>query len=97
MTTRDELIEVGLRALGERWGGDAPDTDEEFVVTILDAVEPPIRADERKPQIWHGVYRAGYDAALDALHAKVLMLPATGKSPEGVINDVLALFDGEGR
>lgn len=46
------------------------------------------------PQIWHGVYRAGYDAALDALRAKVEALPNEWNDFVRRA-DVLALFDGD--
>ena len=51
---RSELIDAAVKGLGE-------DTDRDFIVAILDVVEPIIRAEERER------WRADLQSALDLL------------------------------
>jgi hypothetical protein len=90
--TRDELIDVGVRALAEYQGDEVSEID---VVAVLDAVEPLIRADEKERMREHYValLKTITDAGLAGLRAKVEAL--AGVHEVWLYrDDVLALLDG---
>ena len=47
MSDRDELIDAGARALDAKWGDVSIPLVRDEAATVIDAVEPIIRADER--------------------------------------------------
>jgi len=52
MIDRDELVEIGARAVAARWAnGFAEEYDREVTTVVIDAVEPIIRADEQANEV----------------------------------------------
>ena len=80
MTDRDELIEKGVYAIREAWEAetDGP-TDAGFAAAVIAAVEPIIRADERRKarsaDATMGYMREAVDEALSDLPDRVKALP----------------------
>jgi hypothetical protein len=107
--TRDDLIEAGAQAITRTFG--SPGGSRHAAEVVLDAVEPLIRADEQKQYdlAMFSQYRRDRDAEMADLRAKVEALRDTAiemrdlnpdvyliwQQDADVLNDVLALIDGD--
>ena len=94
MTDRDELIDAGARALDAKWGDVSIPLVRDEAATVIDAVEPIIRADERS---YSRTAAAAWRELAD-LRDKVEALPQyPGTTGTNAVwrSDVLALLGGD--